>query len=246
VRRVTLLAVDTSSAYASVAVFDGKAVVAEETWHARRRHDDHLFPAIERVLALAGVTRTDVKRVGVAIGPGSFTGVRVGIAAVQGIARGADVPVAGVPTCDAVAHPFASLARRVCVLIDAGRGEHYFAMYRTRRGRWERTSDIEIGSLAQIARAVAMDTVFAGDVDATTAAQLEELLGRRAVVPPASALVRRAGHLAEVAWARLDAGDAAHPDSLEPIYVRPPAIRGRGGEILAPEAAPGPAVRVGS
>lgn len=243
---MTLLAVDTSSAYASVAVFDGTAVIAEETWHAKRRHDDHLFPAIERVLALAGATRADVTRLGVAIGPGSFTGVRVGIAAVQGIARGAAIPLAGVPTCDAVAHPFALLARRVCVLIDAGRGEHYFAMYRTRRGRWERTSDIAVGTLAEVARAVGMDTVFAGDVDAAAATQLHDLLGRRAIVPRPSALVRRAGHLAEIAWGRLDAGDAAHPDSLEPIYVRPPAIRGRGGEILAPEPATGPAVRVGS
>lgn len=241
-----LLAVDTSSAYASVAVFDGTAVIAEETWHARRRHDDHLFPAIEHVLALADATRADVTRIGVAIGPGSFTGVRVGIAAVQGIARGAAIPVAGVPTCDAVAHPFASLARRVCVLIDAGRGEHYFAMYRTRRGRWERTSDIRIGTLAEVARAVGMDTVFAGDVDAAAATQLRDLLGRRAIVPQPSALVRRAGHLAEIAWARLDAGDAEHPDSLEPIYVRPPAIRGRGGEILDPEPATASAVRSGS
>lgn len=240
---MTLLAVDTSSAYASVAIFDGTAALAEETWHARRRHDDQLFPAIERVLALAGSTMGEVTRAAVAIGPGSFTGLRVGIAAVQGIARAAGIAVVGVPTCDVVAHPFASGARRVCVLIDAGRREHYSAMYRTRHGRWERTSDITIGTLADLARTIRMDTVFAGDVDGATAAELRELLGRRAIVPSASALARRAGHLAEIGWARLEAGEAAPAGALEPIYVRPPAIRGPGGELLDPEPAAASAVR---
>lgn len=241
---MTLLAIDTSSAYASVAVFDGSAVIAEETWNARRRHDDHLFTAIERVLVLAGASIADVSRVAVAIGPGSFTGLRVGIAAAQGMARGSAVALVGVPTCDAVAWPLSGLARRVCVLIDAGRDEHYSAMYRDRRGRWERTSEIEIGTLADLARRIGTETVFAGDVDGATAAELRDRLGRRAILPSVAARVRRAGSLAEIGWARLEVGETVVGDALEPIYIRPPAIRGPGGELLAQEApAPAPALR---
>ncbi|MDE3112582.1 MAG: tRNA (adenosine(37)-N6)-threonylcarbamoyltransferase complex dimerization subunit type 1 TsaB [Chloroflexota bacterium] len=238
-----LLAVDTSSAYASIALFDGREILAEDTWHARRRHDDHLFPAIERVLSLAGAELRDVTRVAVATGPGSFTGLRVGIAAAQGMARGSGVALVGVPTCDAIAHPFASGRRRVCVLIDAGRGEHYSAMYRTRRGRWERTSAIRTLSIDELAREVAMETVFVGDVVPATADALRELLGRRAIVPSTAALLRRAGHLAEIGWARAEAGQVVDPGALEPVYIRPPTIRGPAGEIVAPEPALASAVR---
>ncbi|MBU6423659.1 MAG: tRNA (adenosine(37)-N6)-threonylcarbamoyltransferase complex dimerization subunit type 1 TsaB [Chloroflexota bacterium] len=238
-----LLAIDTSGAYASVAVFDGAAVLGEVTWHARRRHDDHLFPAIERLLVLVGAELGDVRRVAVATGPGSFTGLRVGIAAAQGIVRASGVALVGVPTCDVVAYPFASSGRRVCVLIDAGRGEHYAAMYRTRRGVWGRTSDIRTVAIDDLVREVVRDTIFAGDVTPAMAEALRERLGRRAIVPSPSALVRRAGHLAEVGWARADAGESVEPDALEPVYIRPPTIRGPAGEIVAP-AGPEPASAV--
>lgn len=231
---MTLLAIDTSSAYASVAVYDGAAVLAEESWHARRRHDDELFPAIERVLRLAAVALADVTRVAVAIGPGSFTGVRVGIAAAQGIARGSGAAVTGVPTLDAVAQPYAGLGRRVCALIDAGRGEHYAAMYRARRGAWGRTSAVQVGTIAGIARTARTDTVFAGDVDEAVAAELRALLGARALLPPPGQRPRRAGPVAELGWGRVEAGDAVEPDLLEPLYIRAPAIRGRGGELVHP------------
>lgn len=227
-----MLAIDTSGAYASVAVFDGRAVLAEETWLARRRHDDELFSAIERVAVLAGIALTAVRRLAVALGPGSFTGLRVGIAAAQGMARASGAGVVGVPTLDVVAHPFRTGRVRVCAMVPAGRGEHYSAIYRRKGSEWSRRSRIDIGSAADLARSIAVDTVFAGEIDAATAAELRERLGARALFPSASAATRRAGHLAELGWARAEAGEAVAPEGLVPIYVRPPAIRGRSGELL--------------
>jgi tRNA threonylcarbamoyladenosine biosynthesis protein TsaB len=222
---MTLLAIDTSTAFASVALYDGRTVLAEGTWHAHRRHDDHLFPEIERLLALAGATLNDLTRVAVAIGPGSFTGLRVAIAAAQGIARASSARTIGVPTLDVAAHPFAGSRTRVCALIPAGRGEHYAAMYRRRDGAWSRTSDIEVGSVADLARRIAADTLFVGEIDDATAEGLRTALGPRATFPPASAAVRRAGHLAEIGWARSERGDTGHAP-LEPLYIRAPIIRG--------------------
>jgi len=230
---VTLLAIDTSSAFASVALFDGRTVLAEETWHAHRRHDDHLFPSIERLLSLAAIAIADVTRVAVAIGPGSFTGVRVGIAAAQGIALASGAALVGIPSLDVIAWPFASGDRRVCALVPAGRGEHYAAMYRERRGAFARTSEILIGTVEDLAKTVAMDTLFAGEIDDGTARELRERLGARAVMPSASAAVRRAGHLAELGWARAEAHDTVPAEALEPMYIRPPYIRGRSGELVS-------------
>lgn len=233
---MTLLAIDTSSAYASVALYDGRAVLAEETWHAHRRHDDHLFGAIDRILVVSGIDRASIRLVAVAIGPGSFTGLRVGIAAAQGIARGSGAAAVGVGSLDVVAHPFAALGRRVCALIPAGRGEHYAGMYRVRGGTWQRTTPILVGTTAALARAVATDTVFAGEIDDATAAELRAALGERAVVPSPSVLTRRAGHLAELAWAHAGAGESTDAGKLEPLYVRPPAIRGPGGQLVGDTA----------
>lgn len=223
---MTLLAIDTSTQHASVALYDGRTVLAESTWHAHRRHDDHLFTEIARLLALGGIALADVRRVAVAIGPGSFTGVRVAIAAAQGIARASGAAAAGVITLDVAAHPFAASGGRVCAVLPAGRGEHHAAMYRRRRGAWERTSAIVTASADDLARQVARDTLFVGELDAAAVAALRERLGPRASFASASAAVRRAGHLAEIGWARIEGGGAVPGDRLEPVYIRAPLIRG--------------------
>ena len=233
---MTLLAIDTSSAYASIALFDGRAVIAEETWLAQRRHDDRLFPSIEALLAQSGMPLSSLRLIAVAIGPGSFTGVRVGIAAAQGIARGSGAACVGVETLDVIAHPFAALGRRVCAIVPAGRGEHYAGMYRARHGSFERTTPILVGTVSDLARHVAMDTVFAGEIDGATAAELHDLIGPNAVIPSSASLTRRAGHLAELGWARAAGGATVDPAQLEPLYIRPPAVRGPGGALVGETA----------
>lgn len=238
---MTLLAIDTSSAFASVALFDGRTVLAELTWHAQRRHDDHLFGAIRELLSLGSVEPAGVTRVAVAIGPGSFTGLRVGIAAAQGISRASGAALVGVGTLDVIAHPFATARRRVCALVGAGRGEHYSAMYRTRHGRWERVSDITIGPVGALARSIRVDTLFVGEVDDAAASALRLALGERAAFASPSANARRAGHLAEIAWSRADAGETA--TALEPLYIRPPPIRGPAAQVAGASGAVAHAVR---
>ena len=233
---MTLLAIDTSSAYASIALFDGRAVIAEETWHAHRRHDDRLFPSIEALLARSEVAHSSLRLIVVAIGPGSFTGVRVGIAAAQGMARGSGAALVGVETLDVIAHPFAAVGIRVCAIVPAGRGEHYAGMYRVRHGSFERTTPILVGSVADLARRVAVDTLFAGEIDDATAAELREAIGPRAILPSGASLLRRAGHLAELGWQRAARGATVDPAALEPLYVRPPAVRGPGGALVGETA----------
>lgn len=223
---MTLLAIDTSTQHASLALYDGRTVLAEVTWHAQRRHDDHLFPELARLLALAGAALGDVRRVAVAIGPGSFTGVRVAIAAAQGIVRASGAAAVGVVTLDVAAHPFAGARTRVCAVLPAGRGEHYAAMYRERGGAWERTSAILTASAEDLALQVARDTLFVGEMDGAAVAALGERLGPRAAFATGSAAVRRAGHLAEIGWERLDQGHAVSGEQLEPLYIRAPLIRG--------------------
>jgi tRNA threonylcarbamoyladenosine biosynthesis protein TsaB len=152
--------------------------------------------------------------------------LRVAIAAAQGVARASGAAAIGVPTLDVAAHPFASSRTRVCALIPAGRGEHYAAMYRESRGTWGRRSEIMTCRTDELATRVAVETLFVGEIDDATTAELRERLGARALFPPASATVRRAGHLAEIGWARIERGEGVRGEALEPLYIRAPLIRG--------------------
>jgi tRNA threonylcarbamoyladenosine biosynthesis protein TsaB len=229
---VTLLAIDTSTSWGSLALYDASGVLAEESWHLQRGHDEALFASVERLLALTGVTLASVDRVAVAVGPGSFTGVRIAIAAAQGIARGSGAAMVGVGTLDVIAHPWSAARRRVCAVLPAGRGELCAATYRERAGRWSRTSEILIGAASELARSLRGGALFAGELDEISRDAFERELGSAALFAPRSATPRRAGHLAEIGWSRIEAGEATAPERLEAVYLRPPGIRGGSGELL--------------
>jgi len=231
---VTLLALDTSTAWASVAVFDGRAVLSEETWHAQRRHGDELFPAIERVLASAHASLADVDRIAVATGPGSFTGLRVAIAAAQGLARGAGASLVGVSTLDVLAYAHAASKQRTCPLLPAGRNEWYAALYQERNRRWLRRSPFIVATLPDLCRQIGTHTLFVGEIDAEAEQLLRDLLGPKALFASPASRMRRAGYLAELGWRALDSEPQARLGEIEPIYVKQPAIRVSFDQPFAP------------
>ena len=221
-----LLALDTSTSWASVALFDGRSVLAELTWQAPRRSGDDLFPMLERLLALGRVQLGQIDRVAVATGPGSFTGIRIGIAAARGLARGNGAVVAGVSTLDVLAFPHAPTKLRVCPLLPAGRDEWYAAFYQERHRVWARRSPFMVGSLAEICRHVGTHTLFVGEIGVEAETALRDLLGPRAVFPTAASRTRRAGYLAELGWRALQGRPQPRIDELEPIYLKQASVRG--------------------
>ncbi|MSQ36697.1 MAG: tRNA (adenosine(37)-N6)-threonylcarbamoyltransferase complex dimerization subunit type 1 TsaB [Chloroflexi bacterium] len=229
-----LLALDTSTDWASVALYDGREVLAEATWHAQRRHADELFPTIERLLGTAHTTISEVDRVAVATGPGSFTGLRIAIAAAQGIARGAGAALVGVSTLDVLAYPHASSKRRTCPLLPAGRDLHYAAIYQERNRRWARRSPFLVGSLDELCRSIGDHTLFVGEIDGAAEVTLTTLLGAKAHFAPPSARLRRAGTLAELGWRELERTDQVKLGEIEPIYVRQPLGQGSFDQPFAP------------
>ncbi|MGH2498849.1 MAG: tRNA (adenosine(37)-N6)-threonylcarbamoyltransferase complex dimerization subunit type 1 TsaB [Candidatus Limnocylindria bacterium] len=231
---MTLLALDTSTAWASVAVYDGRAVLAEETWYAQRRHADELFPTIERILSRTHTALSAVDRIAVATGPGSFTGVRVAIAAAQGIARGSGAALAGVSTLDVLAYPHAASKQRICPLLPAGRADHYAALYQERNRKWARRSPYIVGPLEDLCRQIGTHTLFVGEVDAAAEQTLRDLLGPKALFAPPASRMRRAGYLAELGWRALESGGQTALGGIEPVYVRQPAIGGSFAQPFAP------------
>src|SRR4051812_27836999 len=137
-----IVAFDTSTEWCSVALYDptggGRA---EQTWFAGREQTRQLLPTLEGVLTRPRLSRADLRGVAVAIGPGSFTGLRVGLATAKGLAFALSIPLWGVPTLDILGYAHMAItAAPVCAVLHAGRGRLAYALYRTRNGVWQRIS----------------------------------------------------------------------------------------------------------
>jgi tRNA threonylcarbamoyladenosine biosynthesis protein TsaB len=198
-------------------------VLAEAMHRESRAHAASLPGLVERVLADAGHQLDDVEAVAVSIGPGSFTGLRVGVAFAKGLAFAGGVPVVAVPTLEALARVAdATIGETVCAALDARKREVYAAFFRVEAAGVRRLGPDR--ALAPEALAERLDTgcVLVGDAGEVYG----KILAPRAVVRPFATYHPRAGVVARLGWERLLAGEAARPGAglgeLEPVYVRPP------------------------
>ncbi len=219
-----IVAFDTSTEWCSVALYDpDRGVRAEQTWLAGRAQTRELLPAVDRLLGQQRIARTDLRGVGVALGPGSFTGLRVGLATAKGLAFALDIPLWGVPTLDILGYAYVAVtAAPVCAVLHAGRGRLAYAFYRTRGGDWQRISEYENTTVAALIGRIETPTIFCGEIEPTVVAEIESRLGSLAFVQPPAACLRRAGYLAELAWQRGQAGERDDLALLQALYLQMP------------------------
>jgi tRNA threonylcarbamoyladenosine biosynthesis protein TsaB len=209
---VRLLALDTATAFASIALLEDEQVLAESTWRAGRTHTARLLSEVEALLARVDVDPNDLTGLAVTVGPGSFTGVRVGISVAKGLAVGLGLPLWGVGTLDVLAHS-TSIQGRILAVIEAGRGR--FVAARFARG-CPRSSAQNVDAHSLLRLADDADLIV-GELPPELRARLElDLPGRLA--PPAASL-RRAGFLAQLAVRQADAGDPGDAATVDAVYV---------------------------
>jgi tRNA threonylcarbamoyladenosine biosynthesis protein TsaB len=215
---MTELSIDTASEMASVALSREGKLLAEVTWLCRRNHTVELLPTIDRLLEHMNVAKADLSAVFVCIGPGMYTGLRVGVMIAKGLAHALGVPLVGVPRLELDAYPHATFDGDIVAVHNAARGELAWATYRG--GPWRQVTSPQLSKPAELAGAISERTLFVGEVDERLTAHL----GAMAVVASPSSSVRHAAALAELGYERLAAGQTAEPALLKPIYLRPPAI----------------------
>ncbi len=216
-----LVAIDTATEQASLALHDGFRVRAEHTWEAPRRHTTELSPRLADAMAQAGLSPKELSGVAVVTGPGSFTGLRIGMSVAKGLAVAQKVPLVGVPTLDVVAAAQGRDDRRLAAVLQAGRGRISVAFYRWMSGRWRGQSEAHLTTWADLMEETAEPTLFCGEVDRAGAGMIAQL-GNRGVLSPPAWRVRRAGFLAELGWHRLNEGVSDDPSSLTPVYLKHP------------------------
>ncbi len=220
------LSIDTASEMASVAVSQEGQLLAELTWLCRRNHTVELLPTIERLLGQAHAKREDLTAIFVCLGPGMYTGLRVGISTAQGLAYALGIPTMGIGRLELDAYPHAAFPGPIIAVHRAGRGELAWAAYRA--GPWRELRPPRLSGPEAIARAVRRRTLVVGEVDDSLAGYLREATNGRATVLTGAANLRRAASLAELAFARLKSSGPMAPALLRPIYLRPPAITAPG------------------
>ena len=230
-----LLALDTATATASLALYDPatKTLLFEQTWQAHRHHTQQLIPAAQQMLSFLGLDPGAIGALAVTTGPGSFTGVRVGISTVKGMALGLErgVRVVGVPTLTVTAAPWLAAAWSIapapiiCAYVQAGRGRYNWCFFGPEDLLYRPAADAHhAGDAAEFAAVLAAHRAeslwLAGEADAPLAEAVRPLA--KVTLLDAVSAQRRAGTLARLADLLLDDGVEESADSLQPLYLRAP------------------------
>jgi len=213
-----LLALDTSTTQVGLALYDGTQVVAELFWHSRAHHTAELAPALAGLLARTGVKMDEIKALGVALGPGSFTSLRVGLALAKGLALARHLAMIGIPTLDilAAAQPVRDLP--LAAILQAGRGRLAVGWYRASEDGWQAQGPAAVTTAEALAQSISAPTIVCGELSAEERQRLARK-HKNVILPSPARCVRHPGFLAEISWQKWQAGKVDPAASLAPIYL---------------------------
>jgi tRNA threonylcarbamoyladenosine biosynthesis protein TsaB len=228
-----ILAIDTATRWTGLALHNGDTLLAESGWHSRQNQTIELAPAVQMMLDRQQVTAADLTAVAVALGPGSYTGLRVGVGLAKGLALANQTALVGVPTLDIVAAALTQhlkpIVRQILpsliVVAEAGRSRICAGSYQWERGRnggWKPESEPVITSWPDLLAEVDPSTLFAGEISPEAAKLIRQAAKRFKIFAP-SVNPRRAAHLAEIGWQRVRRRQVDDAAELAPLYLRDPA-----------------------
>lgn len=227
-----ILGIETSTMTGSVALMDEERLIAEYTLNLRETHTSRLMPAIDRILKDASLTLKDLDGIAVSLGPGSFTGLRIGIATAKGLAQGLNIPIVGIPTLDGLAFNLFHCKDLICPILDARKGEVYCALYRNRKRLTKHMAcepdellkkiGLRVKGQARLPARQGLRIIFLGDGIEVYGDLIKKKLGKKAVFAPKARRLPSASSIAELGLRKLRGKKKSELSTLKPIYVRAP------------------------
>ncbi len=215
-----ILGIETATWLGSVALVTESEVIAEYTLNIRRTHSERLMGMIARLLSDTDVALMDLDGIAVSIGPGSFTGLRIGLSTAKGLCFANDLPLTPVPTLEAMASRMCFTRYPVCPLLDARKQEVYAALYDVS----DRTARVALApstiSIENLLGRISRPTIFSGDGSTIFRDRIREQLGDRAFFVPSDAAHPDAAAVARLGLSAFRKGEHAEFFDLEPIYLR--------------------------
>ena len=218
------LSIDTSTKYSSIGISVEGKVVREYAWFSKQNHSVELLPSVESLLSISGMGVRDIDCVIVAIGPGGFSSLRVGLSTAKALAAAINVPIIGLNTLDIEAYPFKDVGMPVCSLMDMGRGELAGALYSAEQGSWIKIEKEQVMAPGDLCSSIKDPTLFSGEGVPSFASVLVEYLGKNAVLADQSLPTRSPATLAVMGYQRFQRSEYDDVYSLEPLYLRRPSI----------------------
>lgn len=215
-----LLAIDTATRACSVAIADPAGLICELTLQTGQTHSANLLSLIERALSAARVEMAQIGGFGITIGPGSFTGLRIGLGVVKGLALALGRQVVGVSSLEALAYPCGHWPGLVCPLLDARKGEVYYSLYDMQtHGQRHRGPDA-VGTIEQALAGITEPCLFVGDGARLYRERIVAARGDRATFGGVGLDSIRAAAVADLALSAFGRGQAQDAGGLAPRYVR--------------------------
>ncbi|NLT96266.1 MAG: tRNA (adenosine(37)-N6)-threonylcarbamoyltransferase complex dimerization subunit type 1 TsaB [Clostridia bacterium] len=218
-----ILSIDSATPVAGVAVIDQNTILAESFLNTGNTHSEQLLPLIDRTLREVKLSLNDLDAIAVSIGPGSFTGLRIGLATAKGLAQVSGLKLVAVPTLDALAQNLADLDGYICPILNARKGEVYTALYETEEGEIKRISEYQAVKpqvLCEKIRGLDNKVTFLGDGVFEYRDLISSLLGRQAHWPSVNNLLPRPSSLALLGLKKLQRGKTEDIYTLLPFYLR--------------------------
>jgi len=231
--KLKILAVDSSAMVASVAILDksknqktimeDSKLLGEYTINHKKTHSQKLMPMIKELMESLELTPQDIDIYAASCGPGSFTGLRIGITSIKAIAFASEKPVVSVPTLDALAFNIPLTESLVCPIMDARNNQVYTALYKWEEGRQVKITEymgITITDLIDLVKSKNQKTIFVGDGVYLHGDELKSLLGDYCTIAPGNLLLQRASSVAQLGLIMAEEGYIESCFEMKPFYLR--------------------------
>ena len=218
---MNILGIDTSSEVAAVAVINEEKLIAEYILNYKKTHSKNLMPMIDQLLKSCDMKMDDIDLIGVCTGPGSFTGLRIGVATAKAMAHVKDIPLVSVDTLSALAFNMSTSKGYIVPILDAQRGQVYSASYLWENGRLQMVREIRVEKLEELIdyiKTLEGIAIVLGEASNIYRESLE--LVQNVEIPPSSHRLPRASSICEIAKEKYEMGETTDHFNMSPLYIR--------------------------
>lgn len=218
-----VLAIDTSTVIAAVAVMDDEKLLGEYSINNKKTHSQKLMVMVNEIMKNLDLKTSDIDIFAASIGPGSFTGLRIGVATAKAMAYAMNKPVVGVPTLDALAYNIVTSRSVICPILDARNNQVFTALYESDGKKLEKMTDymgITVSELVEFIRQNDMQVIFTGDAVDLHMEYFKSELGENCEFAPLGSRLQRGASVAELAIQMAKEGKLSDSFELVPFYLR--------------------------
>ncbi|HBO84591.1 MAG: tRNA (adenosine(37)-N6)-threonylcarbamoyltransferase complex dimerization subunit type 1 TsaB [Deltaproteobacteria bacterium GWC2_42_11] len=215
-----ILAIDTATTSSSIALLEDNTLLAEYTVYVKKNHSERLLPLIDHAFKTLSISLNEVDFLALTTGPGSFTGLRVGIATVKGLAWTLKKPMVSIPTLKAIAVNVQCTDKLICPVLDARKKEVYAAVYRYDKDILVTEKEVFLTTSSDLAAYLNKPTIFLGDGITNYRDVFKDALGNNAVFAPEALWHPKASNIGTLAFCEIKKGNVQRAWVVTPHYIR--------------------------